>query len=116
MQDDQHFDNERDAEEECDAAHAGIAAALFECLVIQSVGGKAEEEEERRDQKPRQKRVDIKAIVEEKHAVGGHYQKGRMRHMGNVEQAERDRQPEAHGRIEAAEQHTEHHGIEQQFH
>ena len=38
-----------------------------------------------------------------------------MRDVGNVEQAERNRQPEADRRIEAAEQHAEHHRIEQQF-
>ena len=50
LQDDQHFDDEGDAEEERDAAHAGVAAALFEGLVIEAVGGKAEQEQERRDQ------------------------------------------------------------------
>ena len=27
------------------AAHAGVAAALFECFVIQAVGGETEQEE-----------------------------------------------------------------------
>ena len=53
-------------------------------------------------------------LVEEIHAVGRQHQKGRMGDVGNVEQAERDRQPEADGRIEAAEQHADHHRIEQQ--
>ena len=44
LQNDQHLDDERDAEEERDASYAGIAAALFECLVIQAVGGKAEDD------------------------------------------------------------------------
>jgi hypothetical protein len=65
-------------------------AMPFECLVIQAVGGKAEQEEEGRDQQPCQQRVDIVAIVEEKHAVGRQYQKGRMGYVGHVEQPERD--------------------------
>ena len=114
LQDDQHFDDERDAEEERDAAHAGVAAALFECLVIQAIGGETEQEQERRDQQPRQQRVDPVMFVEDEHGVGRQHQKRRMRDVGNVEQAERDGQPEADGRIEAAEQHAEHHRIEQQ--
>ena len=53
-------------------------------------------------------------LVEEVHAVGCEHQKGRVRDVGNVEQAERDGQPEADRRIEAAEQHPDHHRIEQQ--
>src|SRR5437899_1329619 len=45
---------------------------------------------------------------------GRQHQKGRMRDVGNVEQAERDGQSKADRRIEAAEQHTDHHRIEQQ--
>ena len=45
LQDDQHFDDEGDAEEERDAAHAGIAAALLERFVVQAVGGETEHKE-----------------------------------------------------------------------
>ena len=65
LQDDQHFDDEGDAEEERDAAHAGVAAALLEGLVIDAVGDKPEHEQQRRDQQPRQQRIDIVAVVEE---------------------------------------------------
>ncbi len=116
MQDDQHLDDERDAEEERDAAHAGIAAAPLKSLVIQAVGDKTEAEQQRRDQQPCQQWVDRKVLVEEIHRIGRHHQKGRMGDVGNVEQAERDGQPKADGRIEAAEQHAEHHRIEQQVH
>ena len=114
MQNEQHFDDEGDAEEERDAAHAGIAAALFERLVVQAVGDKTEHEEQRRDQQPCQQRIDIKAFVEEKHRVGRHDQKSRMGDVGNVEQAEGERQAKAYRGIEAAEQHTAHHRIQQQ--
>ncbi len=63
LHDDQHFDDESDAEEERDAAHAGIAAALFERFVVQAVGGKTEHEEQRCDQQSRNQRID---------AVGAH--------------------------------------------
>ncbi len=53
-------------------------------------------------------------LVEEKHRVGRQHQKGRMRDVGHVEQAERDGQSKTDRRIEAAEQHTDHHRIEQQ--
>jgi len=85
------------------------------CFVVQAVGGETEQKEERCDQQPRQQRVDLKAIVEEEHSIGRQYQKGRMGDVGNVEQAEGDRQPKAYGRIEAAEQHADHHRIEQQI-
>ena len=45
LQNDQYFDDECDAEEERDAAHAGVAAALFECFVVQAVGGETEQKE-----------------------------------------------------------------------
>ena len=115
LQDDQDFDDEGDAEEERDAAHAGVAAALFEGFVIQPVGDETEQEEQRRDQQPRQQRIDPVMLVEEVYDVGRQHQEGRMRDVGNVEQAERDRQSEADRRIEAAEQHPDHHRIEQQF-
>ena len=53
-------------------------------------------------------------LVEEIHRVGRQHQKGRMRDVGDVEQAERDGQSETDRRIEAAEQHADHHRIEQQ--
>ena len=114
LQDDQHFDDEGDAEEEGDAAHAGVAAALLERLVVEAVGDEPEQEEQRRDQEPGQQRVDLIAIVEQEHTVGRQHQEGRMRDVGNVEQAERHRQADADGRIEAAEQHAEHDRTEQQ--
>ena len=54
-------------------------------------------------------------LVEKVHGVGRQHQERRMRDVGNVEQAERDRQSKADRRIEAAEQHPDHHRIEQQF-
>ena len=39
-----------------------------------------------------------------------------MRDMGNVEQSERNGQPDADGCIEAAEQHPKHDRTEQQVH
>jgi len=81
LQDDQYLDDEGDAEEEGDAAHGGVTAAPFECLVIEAIGGKAEQEQQRRDQKPCDQRIDVKAIVEEEHGIGRHHQEGRV---GNV--------------------------------
>ncbi len=116
MQDDQHFDDEGNAEEKRNAAHGGIAAAALEGLVINPVGDEPEHEQKRRDQKPRHQRIDVVAVVEEKDRIGRQHQKGGMRHMGNVEQAEGDRQPDADGCIKAAEQHPGHHRVEQQVH
>jgi hypothetical protein len=42
------------------------------------------------------------------------HQEGRVGDMRNVEQAERHRQPDAHGGIETAEQQSKHHRAEQQ--
>ena len=108
LQDDQHLDDEGDAEEKRDAADAGVAAALLERLVINAVGEQAEHEKQRRDGEPREQRVDVVAVVEQVHAVGGEHQERRMRDMGNVEQSERNGQPDADGCIEAAEQHPKH--------
>src|SRR5581483_3823552 len=47
-------------------------------------------------------------------AVGRKHQESGMRHLRNVEQAERDREPDADGCVAAAEQHAEHHCVTQQ--
>ena len=116
LQDDQHLDDERDAEEERDAANAGVTAALFECFVVQAIGHETEHEEHRCDQPPRQQRIDPVLVVEEEHRVGRQHQEGRMRDMRDVKQAERDGQSETDRCVEAAEQHTNHHCVQQQVH
>ena len=112
-QDQPDLDDEREPEEECQPAHPGVGAAPLEGLVVEAVDQHAQHEEGRHQQHTGQDRIDAGAC-QQIGAVGAQHQQGGMRHVGNVEQPEGHRQPQADRGIEASEQHPEEHRLEQE--
>ncbi len=92
---------------------AGLGAALLEGLVVEAVDEHAEDEEQRHQQHAGEDRIEPVAR-QQVGAVRAEHHDRRMRDVRHVEQAERDRQPDAHRGVEAAEQDAEQHRLEQQ--
>ncbi len=108
------LDDEGDAEEEGEPAQAGVAAAPLEHGMIEAVEGQPDQEEHRHQQRAGQQRVHP-VLAEHVDAVGTQHQEGRMRDVRHVEQPEGDRQPDAHRRVEAAQQQAGDERLDQQL-
>jgi hypothetical protein len=112
-QDQAHLGDEQDAEEEGNAAQR-ILPALLERQVVDLVDHGAQRIEGGQRDDARQDRVEAEPGAEEIGDVGAEDDEGGVGDVDDVENAERNRHPHRHRGIEAAEQQSGRHRIEQQ--
>ena len=112
-QDQRDLGDEQQAEEEREAAQRVLPAPL-ERLVVDLVDQRAERIEDRQHDDARQDRIDAQPRVDDVGDVGAEDDEARMRDVDDVEDAERDRNADGHGRIERAEQQARDQRVDEQ--
>ena len=108
------FADEQQAEEKSDAAEALLAAPL-ERPVIDLVDRGAEREEDRQGDDAGHDRVDTERGVGDIGDERAEDDEGRMRQIGDVEHAKRDRDADTHRGVETAQQQPGDDGVDQQL-
>ncbi len=107
-------EDEDQAEEERQAAH-GLVAAALEGIVVELIERDTEPIEGRRDEHAAQHRVDVQGLIQHVDGIGTQDREGRMRDIDDIEQPEGDRGPAAQGGIEAAEQKPGNQGVREKL-
>ncbi len=98
-----HFGDEQQAEEEGEAAQR-LLSAFLEGQVIDLINQRAEIIEDRQHQNAGQDRIEAQPLVDDIGDIRPEDDEGRMRDIDDIEDAERDRYADRHGRVEAAQQ------------
>src|SRR6185295_2110790 len=113
-EDQAHLYDEGDAEEKREPSHPGLRAALLEGLVVEAVDGDADQEENGHERDAGEYGVPAVAAEHVGPVRPQHEERG-MSDMGNVEQPECHRQPQAYRGIEASQEQSQHDRIEEQL-
>ena len=112
-QDQRHLGDEQQAEEEGEAAQPFLAAPL-ERAVIDLIDQRAQRIKGRQRDDAGEDRIDAEPRIGDIGDVGAENDEGRMGDVDDVEHAEGNRDADRDGGIEAAEQQSGRHGVEQQ--
>ena len=102
-QDQRHLGDEQQAEKEGEALDRLLAAQL-EGIIVEPIDRHSDHVEDRQHQKADHERIDRDVIGDDVGGVGAEQDKGRLRDIGDIEHAERDRDADSDRGIEAAEQ------------
>ena len=111
-QDQQHLGDEKQPEEEGEAPQCVLAPPL-ERRVIDLIDRCAERIERRKRDDRSDDRIDAEPLIGDVGDVGADDDEGRVGDIDDVEDTERDRYPDRHGGIEAADQHTRDDGVDE---
>src|SRR2546429_6280308 len=109
-----HFDDEEDAEEEDEPPERLIASAL-EAPIVEAIDDGAEEVEHRREEEPGEDRIETEGAVHHVGRVRAEDDEGGLGDVSDVEQAEDERDAQADGGVEAAEQQSGDHRVGEQI-